>query len=150
MEYFFQWNTCHSLRIKVEGKMMPDQKKDCWDIVSIIAQLLIPVVLGVGTWTLNKTLQQNELRAKNLEIAVSILRAEPNDKTRAIREWALKVFLDYSAVKPSEKAIEELQLSILPSFVFDRDENGDLEFDADGNPNLDSRAKQYFDSIEKK
>jgi hypothetical protein len=70
-------------------------------------------------------------------------------KTRAIREWALKVFLDYSAVKPSEKAIEELKLSIFPSFVFDRDDNGELEFDEAGNPDIDDRAKPYFDAVEK-
>ncbi len=126
---------------------MPDKnRKDYWDKLSVIAQFLIPVVLGVGTCTLNKTLQQNEIKAKNLETAVSVLRAEPNDKTRAIREWALKVFLDYSAIKPSEKAIEELKISILPSSVFLTD-GGEVLTDGQGNPLTDG-AHSFLEGIE--
>lgn len=127
---------------------MPDNnRKDGWDKASVIAQFLIPVVLGFGTCTLNKTLQQNEIKAKNLEIAVSILRTEPNDKTRAMREWALKVFLDSSAIKPSKKAIEELKISILPRYVFLTDSNGERLDDSQGNPLTDG-AHSFLDGIE--
>ena len=96
--------------------------KDCWDKAEIIAQIIgyifIPVVVAVTGWFINQTLQQKELNVKNLEMAVDVLRTEPNDETRAIREWALRSFLKYTPVRPSKAAIEELKMSVLPSNIF--------------------------------
>ena len=92
--------------------------KDNWDkfeiLGKVIGVILIPIAISYFGYQYNKSLQQNEIKLKYIEIATSILRDEPNSETREIRSWAIDVLSEYSLVEFDNKALEELSETALP------------------------------------
>jgi len=54
-----------------------------------------------------------ELNLKYVELAVTILKEEPNEKTKNLREWAIKNINNYSNIKMSSEVQKELENNVL-------------------------------------
>lgn len=99
---------------------MSKAKKDVWDkaqsVSVIIASLAIPFVLIEISNNHSRAMQQAENQVQYLELAVSILREEPDTEIPSLRDWAAEL-LAYQAkdiVPLSDAAIAELKSQRLP------------------------------------
>lgn len=110
------------------------EQKDCWDILQIIGTLSIPVVIAISGLFINNTIKEKEIKLKYIELAISILRDEPNQETIGLREWAISLVQKYSIEKFSEGALEELKRSALPYEKVLKDTKGVIIRDTTGKP----------------
>ena len=125
---------------------MTSQPKDGWDIASVIASIigfiLIPLVIAVSAWYLESSLRESELaaqeyenernreaqraasdrdaRLRTFEVAVGILQQDPEsnrNEISALRRWAIKIFVDFSAENVPEGVKKELERKPLPRAI---------------------------------
>jgi uncharacterized protein YjbI with pentapeptide repeats len=93
--------------------MSDTSKKNIWDklssAASILGALLIPVVVAIVGSVLASAMKEDENRVKYTELAISILKEEPSDENRALRNWGIDVIDKYSGVPMSPEARKELQ-----------------------------------------
>jgi hypothetical protein len=75
----------------------------------IITTLAVPIVVAYVGGSLSKEQKRDEITAKYVELAIDILKAPPNEDTRALRSWAISVVNKYSEVPLSKAVQEELQ-----------------------------------------
>jgi hypothetical protein len=111
-----------------------DAKKDWWDKAQIIGTLLIPIVIVISGFLINNTIKEKEIKLQYIEMALGILREEPNQDSIGLRLWAIDVAQKYSIVGLSEEALEELKKSALPYRKILRDSEGNILRGADGKP----------------
>jgi hypothetical protein len=101
------------------GKNVPGGKmsKDGWDKFEIIGKAVAGLVLGAAAFWVNYSLQERTLQQKYIEIAVSVLRAEPlKDRGDGpVREWASDILKAYSPVPLTDAALKSLREHALPS-----------------------------------
>ncbi len=111
-------------------------KRDFWDksliIIQVLSLIIIPIILFIIGHNIEKALSDREVKAKYIEIAVSVLNQTPNQKTEALRNWALEVLQTYSEIKLSEDALEILKSTSL-SHSYLTDESGNYIVDEKGN-----------------
>jgi hypothetical protein len=99
----------------------PDEKKkDGWDKAEILAKILGAVLLPVITiciaYMLNASIQERSARVRMIELAVEILKSDPqaNVKANYMRGWALEVLQKNSEVPLPKEAITALMELPLP------------------------------------
>lgn len=92
---------------------MSAQPKDVWDKVqafaALTASIFIPIAALVVGNAVSTSQKNSENRVKYVEVAVSILRTEPTESTRSLREWAVEVLAAQSPVVLSAAARDELK-----------------------------------------
>jgi hypothetical protein len=96
--------------------------KDLWDKLQALGGFLgavaIPiVVLFLGNW-LAESIRQGDARAKLVEVAVSILQADPknSDNVPGLREWAIQVINEDSGRPLPTQSAKHLLQAPLPNF----------------------------------
>lgn len=124
----------------MEGKHMSEndtpelRPKDAWDKFRLITNFLGVLLVAVLGGCFNYTLKQREMNLKLVDLAIGVLRSQPNDSTRELRLWAIKVVDKYSGEKLSMEAQNQLVTNALPSgVVFLTDESGNFIVDEVGN-----------------
>jgi hypothetical protein len=106
--------------------------KDFWDKLQIVSVFLIPLVLSLCGIKIDKTLKEQEIEAKYIEIATGILRDKPSEDTLELRTWAIDVVQKYSHVPLTKEAVEELRQTALPVKSYLTDEQGNFFTDEKG------------------
>jgi hypothetical protein len=93
--------------------------KDTWDklqaIAAFVASIFVPLAVVLVGNSYSRSMKETENRVKYVELAVSILRAEPSVGTAALRGWAVDVLQQQAIVPLSEDAKEQLKLQKLPT-----------------------------------
>jgi len=74
-------------------------------VVSLVA---IPIILAVGGWLLQSSLKRGDIKHEYVKLSISILKARPTDTNRPLRQWAVKLFNEYSLVKLDDKTSDLL------------------------------------------
>lgn len=93
-------------------------------VSSVVSAIAIPVV---GYWV-SSALKNKEIEGKFVELAVDILKAEPTDAQRNLREWATHVINNYSGVRLSAEASSDLiNKIVIPSSNLDSRTTSSLE-----------------------
>jgi LAS superfamily LD-carboxypeptidase LdcB len=93
-------------------------------VSSVVSAIAIPVV---GYWV-SSALKNKEIEGKFVELAVSILKAEPTDAQRNLRVWATHVINNYSGVRLSDEASADLiNKIVIPSSTLDGRTTSSLE-----------------------
>src|SRR5262245_59200715 len=93
---------------------------DSWEktktLSSIACAVVIPVVLLVVGNRFSTALKERELQGKFVELAVAILREQPTEETKNLRDWATQVINAYSGVPLSPRTKQDLiEKTPLPS-----------------------------------
>ena len=96
-----------------EDKELPLKWKKVETIAKITSLVLVPIVLAIIGALINNSIKGKELKLKYVELAVNILKEEPNEKTKNLREWAIKNINDYSQIKMSAEVQKELEKNVL-------------------------------------
>jgi hypothetical protein len=103
------------------------------DVSKALSIAMIPVVLGVGGWVIQREVQQQSLRKEYVALALSILHEQNTDradKTAAdLRSWAVDLLNANSAVRFSDETTKRLKSgeASLPSDFSGRDLSSSLE-----------------------
>ena len=94
-------------------------KKDFWDKLKIGAFIAIPIVVAIVGGMANYLLKGKDVEVRMVELAVGILKEDPQDnpKITDLRKWATSTINEYSKIKLTKKAIEELEEKPLPKTV---------------------------------
>ncbi len=96
---------------------------DTWEkaktFSSIAAALVLPIVLLIVGNQFSGAIKERELQGKFVELAVNILRGDPSEETRNLREWATQIINQYSGVPLSAQTKEDLieKTPLLPSRI---------------------------------
>lgn len=87
--------------------------KDGWDkltaVAPLLASLLVPLAVAFVGNVYSKSMKDTENSLKYVELAVSILRTEPQADNAPLRTWAVDVLNDQATVKLSPEAIAALK-----------------------------------------
>ncbi|MFZ6781252.1 M15 family metallopeptidase [Undibacterium sp. Ji83W] len=101
-----------------------DDKRDAWDAFEryskVISIALIPVVLAVGGWFIQKQIQDQSIAKDYVQLAVSILKEPESAKiSPEIRNWAARLLNDNSKTKLSDEALSQLSkgVIVLPGYT---------------------------------
>ena len=70
----------------------------------LIATVVIPLVLAFIGNQYTSAIKNREVEAKFVALAVDILKQEPSEENRNVREWATKILDKYSGVELSDQA----------------------------------------------
>ncbi len=96
--------------------MSAASKKDTWDkmqaLSALFASLLVPLAVAFVGNTYATAMKDAENKLRYVELAISILRADPSKESQALRGWAVEVLSSQSVVPISEDV--KLQLRISP------------------------------------
>jgi len=97
---------------------MPDELPSNWKKAqvasAITASVLIPLLIAIVGYSVNQSIKDNELSLSYIELSVDILKENPKPGTEKLREWAIDVVNNYSDVKLSKDAQDELTKGALP------------------------------------
>jgi hypothetical protein len=96
---------------------LPAQWEKLKVLSTLIATLAIPVVLALVANSFSKDQKEKEIGIRYVELAVQILRSEPNSETKALRTWAISIIDHYSQVPLPAEAKNELEFQQLKSDV---------------------------------
>lgn len=78
-------------------------------LVTAIASIAIPITIFFVGKGIEGSIKKKELETKYVEISVNILIQEPNPETENLRIWAIDNINQYSEIKLSDQAINELK-----------------------------------------
>lgn len=97
-----------------ESASIPNNKsKDAWDkwhvISNCVAILLVPVLVGYFGYQINLAVKDKEISQKYVELAIGILKGDPDKESPALRDWAISIMNSNSPVKLNPKVREELR-----------------------------------------
>ena len=114
----------------------------CWQRTKIVAEviiavgatIIIPLVIHLSTLKYNEAAKERETGVRYVELAISILRGNPNDQRPELRSWAVDIVNHYAIIKLPENAKKELiQKKLLLPIADGRFKaNGSIR--ADGSP----------------
>jgi hypothetical protein len=97
--------------------MTSPPKKDLWDklpaVAAVIASIFVPLTVAYFANAHSSATKASENRVKYVELAVSILRADPSAESAPLRSWAADVLNNESPVPLSPEAREALKESKL-------------------------------------
>lgn len=68
--------------------------KDWIDLVDVLSKWLIPVVVAAVTWLYTNGQKEREQTQRDFETAIAILRAPPTADAKALRNWAVDIFVE--------------------------------------------------------
>ena len=86
-----------------------------WEKFKILSAILVPATIAlVGHWYTN-AISEREVRAKFVELGVSILQAPPTHASTNLRIWATDVLNEYSGVPLNEAKKDLIENVPLPS-----------------------------------
>lgn len=106
-------------RKKVGHIMNAGLPKDSWDkmqaAAALIASVFVPLAVAFVGSSYSNAMKDAENRLRYVELAIGILRAEPNRDTLALRGWAVEVLSSQSSVPLSDEAKSQLKASALAS-----------------------------------
>jgi len=88
---------------------LPSAWKKAQVISGITASVLIPVVLGLVGFSINKSIEEKELALNYVQIAVGLLKDKSSPETSNLRTWAVNTLNHYSHVKMSK----EVQMNLI-------------------------------------
>ena len=94
---------------------MCQTEKDNWDKAKIIFQIVAIISIIIYGHIINSSLKEREMDLKIVQVAVDILRTEPNDNTVILREWAIEIVNNLSGVPLNEQVKQELLNKQLPA-----------------------------------
>ncbi len=84
-------------------------QKDGWDkwliIAKIISLVLIPLILGIAGFFINKQIAHANINQEYVRLAISILTSKQD---KELREWAVKIINNYSPEKLTKEVQEGL------------------------------------------
>jgi len=87
--------------------------KDWWDkshlVASSIAILLVPILVGYFGNQINSAIKDKEISQKYVELAIGLLKGDPDKESPALREWAINIVNANSPVHLDPKVREELK-----------------------------------------
>jgi hypothetical protein len=93
--------------------MTSPAKKDLWDklpaVAAVIASILVPLTVAFVGNAHSSAMKASENRVKYVELAVSILRVEPNADNTPLRGWAADVLNNESPIPLSPEALKSLK-----------------------------------------
>lgn len=98
------------------SKQSGDASKDRWDKLQILGAVAMPMVaLLLGHW-LSQSLKQGETKARLVEVAVDVLKANPEitDAVPGLRDWVVKVINQYSEQPLPDQSAKLLLTKSLP------------------------------------
>lgn len=107
--------------------MSTSTQKDWWDKAKIIAEILAILAIIFYGNALSSSLKEREINIKLVEMAISVLRAEPSKDTDILRGWTVQIIDKLSGVPLSEEVKKELLRKRLPSKWLDVKEWNDNE-----------------------
>ena len=100
---------------------------------SLIASIAIPLVVAlIGHWY-TSAIKQNEIGLRYVELSVTILSQKPETHTTEIRAWAIDTINEYSIVKMSTAARDQLLKNQLIESAFNRNLKSGAELAAEVN-----------------
>ncbi len=87
------------------------------EIIKSIALLLIPLVIGIGGWVVQTSIQHSNLDRDYVQIAISIL--QDKDSSQDLRAWATDILNKKSPVPLKQILVNDLIMgsSSLPSMI---------------------------------
>lgn len=88
---------------------MEKQKKDWWDRIKIIAEVSAIIAAIIFGQIISSSIKNRELGLSYVQLATGILRSEPSEDTKHLRNWAVDIINEYSKVKLNEEAKNELR-----------------------------------------
>lgn len=101
------------MTIAADSKKEAEKAKDRWDkwhiIANSVAILLVPALVGFFGYQINAAIKDKEISQKYVEVAIGILRGDPDKESLALREWAINIINANSPVKLDPKVREELK-----------------------------------------
>ena len=104
-------------------------------VIAVGATIVIPLVIHYSTLKYNDAAKERETSVRYVELAISILRVNPNDQREELRSWALDIVNRYATIKLSENAKKDLmQRKLLLPIA-------DGRFEADGSIRADGSAQ---------
>jgi len=87
--------------------------KDNWDkwhiVINCIAILLVPILVAYFGSKINTAIKDKEISQKYVELAIGLLKVDPDKESPALREWAINIVNGNSPVRINEKVREELK-----------------------------------------
>lgn len=96
----------------IENTKLPEGK-DRWDkwhiVANSIAILLVPALVGYFGYQINAAVKDKEISQKYVELAIGILKGDPDKESPALREWAINIVNVNSPVQLDPKVREELK-----------------------------------------
>jgi hypothetical protein len=91
--------------------------KDVWDkmqaVAGLAASVLIPLAVAWVGNGYNKAIKDSENSVKYVELAITILRAEPTEGNESLKAWAVEVVNNHAAIKLSPEAQAELRKRLI-------------------------------------
>ena len=94
---------------------MESVQKDNWDKAKIIAEIFAIIAIIFYGQLINTSIKEREINLQLVQVAIDILRTEPNISTKILREWAIEVVDNYSGVPFTEHVKKELLNKQLPA-----------------------------------
>src|SRR5258707_13529752 len=91
-------------------------QKDNWDKadtlskwISAVAAVVIPIVIGVATSRIQKSISDQSVAKDYVGIATTILERPKGEQETNLRQWAVDLLNQYSTIKLSPQQHEELK-----------------------------------------
>lgn len=92
---------------------MDDQRTDIWRKISVlsglIAAVVIPIVVAITGNMFSQAIKEREIEGRFVELAVSILKEQPEENSKYVRIWAIDIIDRYSGVPLNINAKAELE-----------------------------------------
>ena len=124
---------------------LPAQWEKLKVLSTLIATLAIPVVLAFVANSFSKDQKEKEIGMRYVELAVQILRSEPNPETKALRTWAISIIDHYSQVPLPAEAKNELEFQQLKAEV---QKLSEIQLEASkALDEMDKKAREAIDRI---
>lgn len=91
-----------------------------WQAVAdIVAKLAVPIALAVVSYMVTASMKEQDVRVKMTEVALDILKEEPNPKAteadEALRRWAVDLIGEYSSAKLPQSVRDQLAAKAFPT-----------------------------------
>jgi len=99
----------------------PDPLGRAQAYASIAASIAIPLILGISGYFLQNSLSTDDLKKEYVQIAITVLKENPNTQDESLRAWALDILGENSPVPFSQEVRASLatvaSLSKLPTAI---------------------------------
>jgi LAS superfamily LD-carboxypeptidase LdcB len=95
---------------KIESREKKEVKPKWESIINIISIAAIPIVVAIGGWLLQKSLQNQSIKRDYVQLSVTILKETDTTKINSdIRNWAVQLLNENSPVKLSATVQNQLK-----------------------------------------
>ena len=97
--------------------MKDEKEKDVWDKIQavgiLVASLFIPIAVAWVGNDYSKAIKDSENSLKYVQLAITILRADPTEGNEALKAWAVDIINNHASVKLSPEAQAELRKKLI-------------------------------------